>query len=444
MYDDPLDPVETEPWDAVERRHESLLVDQLAYLAERSAYYQRRFEEWDVDPASITTLEAFRALPFTVKDDQRRNQADPPPGQPLGTHQAVPTSALSRTISSSGTTGKPTYFGLTAADREAWNTVLMRCFHTAGVRPEDTVIFGAGQTMITGGTPYFEGLTKLGANVVPAGGDTTERLLAATVDLQGDVMFTTTSHLRYLVERTPELLGHGVDALPPTKLVGGAGPGIANPEIRAELYDAWDATLVREIMGLGDVLGCLWAECEAEDGMHFHGQGFCHVELVDPESGAVIPFEAGAEGELVYTPLGREATPLLRYRSGDYVRITGTDCACGRTSPKMQCVGRTDDMLVYKGMNVFPSAIRDVVSGVEGTLPYVRVVVPAPGKVLFESAIPVRVVLDPDSDREPDDVVAEVEAAVRATLNVRVAATPVALEDVEVSAYKSTLVVVEE
>lgn len=440
---EPYDPIETEPWGDVVARHESRLTDQLAYLAEHSDFYRRRFDEWGVDPAAVTTLDAFGEIPFTTKDDQRASQADPPPGQPLGAHQAVPTEALNRTISSSGTTGKPTYFGLTANDRDHWNACLLRCFHTAGIRPDDTVIFGAGQTMITGGTPYFEGLTELGANVVPAGGDTTERLLAATADLAGDVMFTTTSHLRYLTERVPELRGHGVDELPPTKLVGGGGPGIANPEIRAALYDAWDADLVREIMGLGDVIGCMWAECAAEDGMHFCAQGHAHVELIEPETGAVTPFEAGAEGELVYTPLGREATPLLRYRSGDVVRIVATSCACGRTSPKMQVVGRVDDMLIYKGMNVFPAAIRDVVSGVEGTLPYVRVVLPEAGRVRFESPIPIRVVLDPASDRDPADVADEVVEAVRARLNVRVDPTPVGREDVDVSAYKSTLVVEE-
>lgn len=440
---EPYDPIESDPWDEVVKRHETLIQEQLAYLGAHSDFYRRRFDEWGIDPDGIDSLEAFRELPFTVKDDQRRNQADPPPDQPLGAHQAAPTASLNRTISSSGTTGKPTYFGLTRSDREHWNAVLLRCFHTAGIRPEDTVIFGAGQTMITGGTPYFEGLTRLGANVVPAGGDTTERLLEAMVDLDGDVMFTTTSHLRYLTDRTPEVLGHGVDQLPPTKLVGGGGPGIANPEIRQELTRAWDAVLVREIMGLGDVIGCMWAECEAEDGMHYHGQGHAHVELIDPESGDVLPFEAGAEGELVYTPLGREATPLLRYKSGDLVRITGTSCPCGRTAPKMQVLGRADDMLIYKGMNVFPTAIRDVASSVDGTLPYIRVVLPEAGRVSFEEPIPVRVVMDPESDRDPDAVTAEVADAVRSRLNVRIAPDPVDKTAIELSAYKSDLVATE-
>lgn len=324
----------------------------------------------------------------------------------------MPTAALDRTISSSGTTGKPTYFGLTERDRKKWNEVLKRCFYAAGIRPEDTLIFGVGQTMVPGGTPYFEGLTKLGSNVVPAGGGTTDRLLAATTDLDGDVLFTTTPHLRYLSERSPELLDHGVDELPVTKLIGGGGPGIANPEIREELYEAWNATDVREIIGLGDVVACLWSECDVENGMHFHGQEHAHVELIDPKTEEVTPFEAGVEGELVYTPLQREATPLLRYRSGDIVRVTGTDCECGRTSPKIQCIGRAEDMLIYKGMNVFPSALRDIVSGINGVQPHVRVVVPDADQVHFEKPIPLEVAVDPDATRSDEDNAADIVSTV--------------------------------
>lgn len=441
---DPYDPVEAEPWDEVVARHESLIPEQLAYLAEHSDYYSRKFEEWELDPTTITTLSEFREIPFTTKDDQRRNQADPPSEQPLGSHQAVPTDALSRTISSSGTTGKPTYFGLTAADRKQWNTVIKRCFHAVGIRPEETVIFGVGQTMVPGGTPYFEAMTELGANVVPAGGGSTERLLSAITDLDAPVLFTTTSHLRYLTERTPEVLDHTPAELPSTKLIGGGGPGIATPKIRSTLYREWDASLVRELMGLGDVIGCMWAECDAEEGMHYCAQGHAHVELLDPETETVIPFETGTEGELVYTPLGREATPLLRYRSGDYVRVTGTSCSCGRTSPRMQCIGRVDEMLIYKGMNVFPSAIRDVVAEIDGALPYARVQIPSADTVHFESPLPVIIVVDPETDREPTEIANDAADAVRSQLKVRITPTPVSQSDIELSEYKTNLVEVAE
>ncbi|GAB7017348.1 phenylacetate--CoA ligase family protein [Halostagnicola bangensis] len=438
-----IDTIETKPWETIEQRHEERLKEQLRYLKKHSDYYRSKFDEWDIDPSSISSLGEFREIPFTTKDDERQNQTNTSPGQPLGTHQAVPTDDLNRTISSSGTTGKPTYFGLTESDRNHWNGVIKRCFYTAGIRPEETVIFGVGQTMVPGGVPYFEAMTELGANVVPAGGGSTERLLTTTADLDGDVLFTTTSHLRYLTENAPKLLEHGVDELPVTKLVGGGGPGIANPEIRESLYDRWSATLVREVMGLGDVIGCMWAECRQEDGMHYCAQGHAHVELVDPETDEVLPFDQGAEGELVYTPLGREATPLLRYRSGDYARITGTSCPCGRTSPKMQCIGRVDDMLIYKGMNVFPSAVRDVISDVPGTMAHIRVRLPEPNTVHFEEPIPVDIVIDPKTSREPSDIVDEAASKVRTRLKARIRPNPVSLEEIELSEYKSELVVVD-
>ncbi len=189
---------------------------------------------------------------------------------------------------------------------------------------------------------------------LPAGGESTERLLSVALDVEPDILWTTTSHIRYLSENAEDAVGVAPGDFGITKVIGGAAPGIANPEIHAEFYDIWNADLVREAMGLGDVLGSMWAECGEENGMHFHAQGFVHPELIDPETEAAKPFEAGAEGELVYTHLRREATPLLRFRSGDYVTVIDTECSCGRTAPKIRVVGRADDMLIYKGMNVFP------------------------------------------------------------------------------------------
>ena len=437
---DVYDPIETEPWEVVLEEHERILPKQIAYLREHSDFYQRRFDEWNLDPDSIDSLEALRDVPFTTKQDERDSQADPTPAQPLGEHQAAPKSALNRTISSSGTTGKPTYFGLTAQDRRDWNTVQQRVFYTLGVRPEDTVLFGAGQTMITGGTPYFESLTKLGANVVPAGGESTDRLLSVALDIYPDILWTTTSHIRYLSEQAESVTGVAPEDFAFSKVIGGGAPGIGNPEIRQEFYELWDADLVREGMGLGDVLGAMWGECPEEHGMHFHGQGYVHVELIDPETGEARPFEADTEGELVYTHLRREAVPLLRFRSGDYVRVTGTDCACGRTSPRIQVMGRADDMLIYKGMNVFPSAIRDVISDVPGVAPRLRVLLPEPNKVNFEQPIPVEIARAPDSDASEETLIENAITAVREQLKARIAPTVVSEADLPPGEYKTDLV----
>ncbi|GGM59858.1 phenylacetate-CoA ligase/benzoylacetate-CoA ligase [Halarchaeum rubridurum] len=437
---DVYDEIEVQPWDDVLAEHERLLPKQFDYLVEHSDYYRRRFDEWGVDPGDVTSFEDLRELPFMTKQDERDCQEVQTAAKPLGKHQTAPKSALNRTISSSGTTGKPTYFGLTAQDRRDWNEVQTRAFYTAGVRPEDTVLFGAGQTMVTGGTPYFESLTKLGANVVPAGGESTERLLSVGKDINADVLWTTTSHIRYLGENAEDVCGVAPEDLSMHKVIGGAGPGIANPEIRQEFYDTWDASLVREGMGLGDILGCMWAECEEEDGMHFHAQGHVHVELIDPETGEARPFEDGAEGELVYTHLRREATPLVRFRSGDYAKVTGTECACGRTAPKMQCIGRADDMLIYKGMNVFPSAVRDVVSEVEGAAPRIRVLTPDADKVHFEDPIEIEIAREAGTDRADDAIIEDVVSEVRGQLKVRVDPTIVDVEDLPPSEYKTDLI----
>jgi len=436
---DVYDPIETRPWAEVRAEHERILPEQIDYLRENSDFYRRRFREWGLDPDELTSLEALREVPFTTKQDERDSQTDTVPARPLGEHQAAPKSALNRTISSSGTTGKPTYFGLTAQDRRNWNTVQKRSFYTVGVRPADTVLFGAGQTMITGGTPYFETLTKLGANVVPAGGESTERLLSVALDVEPDILWTTTSHIRYLSENAEDAVGVAPADFGFEKVIGGAAPGIANPEIRAEFYDVWNANLVREAMGLGDVLGSMWAECEAENGMHFHAQGYVHPELIDPETGEAKPFEAGAEGELVYTHLRREATPLLRFRSGDYVEVVDTECTCGRTAPKIRVKGRADDMLIYKGMNVFPSAIRDVVSDVEGVAPRLRVILPEEGKVNFEDPIPVEIAREPGSERDEAELVDDVITEVRERLKARIAPVVVSVEELPAGEYKTRL-----
>ncbi len=437
---DVYDPIELRPWDEILAEHERILPKQLEYLREHSDFYQRKFEEWDVDWDDIDSLETLRDVPFTTKQDERDSQADPLPSQPLGEHQAAPKSALNRTISSSGTTGKPTYFGLTSQDRRDWNTVQKRVFYTLGVRPEDTVLFGATQTMITGGAPYFESLTKLGANVVPAGGESTDRLLSVAIDVYPDILWTTTSHIRYLSEQAEDVTGVAPEDFGFTKVIGGGAPGIGNPEIRQEFYDVWQVDLVREGMGLGDVLGAMWGECEDESGMHFHGQGYVHVELIDPNSGEVVPFEEGAQGELVYTHLRREAVPLIRFKSGDYVEVTGTDCPCGRTSPKIQVKGRADDMLIYKGMNVFPSAIRDVISDVEGVAPRLRILLPEPDQVNFEEPISAEIAREPGTDLSDEEIAERAVQAVREQLKARIDPRIVDVEDLPAGEYKTALV----
>ncbi|WP_435079968.1 phenylacetate--CoA ligase family protein [Halococcus sp. AFM35] len=432
--------LKVQSWDAILETHERLLQDQVMYLAEESNYYSRKFDEWEVDPDDIQTLDDLSLIPFTTKDDERRCQGETISNRPLGEHQAVDTADLNLTLSSSGTTGKPTYFGLTKQDRDGWETVVARAAKTMGVRADDTVVDAIGRPIVPGGLPYINGFAKLGANVVPAGGGSSEQLLTVLQDLSPDVLHSTPSHLEYLIERAPDILDHGLDELGIRLLIGGGEPGLGNPEIREKIRTQWGVNGVRDVMGLGDISGAVAAECQAEQGAHFVAHERVHPELIDPETGEQKSFEAGAEGELVYTPLLREATPLLRFRSGDYVRVLGMDCTCGLATPRLRVVGRADDMLIYKAKNVYPEAIREVVVEVEGVTPRMKIVLPHEGKTQFTSPLPVRVARDEPTSRNDDEIIKELTSTVRNRLSVRIDPTLVSSSEIEPSQYKTDLV----
>lgn len=435
--------LQTRPWSEVLSHHEELLREQVMYVAEESDFYRRRFREWDINPADIQTTDDFMEIPFTTKDDERQCQAEMGSEQPLGEHQAVSTDELNVTLSSSGTTGKPTYFGLTDRDWNAWTSMVARAAETMGVEPGDTVVDAIGRTIVPGGLPYIMGFTKLGANVVPAGGGSTEQLLEIITDLSPEILHSTPSHLEYLVDNAPEILDCGLDELGVEILIGGGEPGLGNPEIRKKIQSGWGAEGVRDVMGLGDVSGAIAAECPEEEGAHFIAHGYIYPELIDPETGERKPLDDSTEGELIYTPLGREATPLLRFRSGDHVRILGTECACGRKSPRLRVVGRSDDMLIYKAQNVYPEAIRDVVADVAGTTPQMKIILPEKDTVHFTSPIPIHVAFNEDVHRSSEDICDEITSAVRNRLSVGVDPTVVSPEDIEVSQYKTDFIEVE-
>ncbi|WP_148414069.1 phenylacetate--CoA ligase family protein [Haloferax sp. KTX1] len=432
--------IELRDWDEVRTLQEERLLDQVEYLATESEYYREQFDEWGIDPDDVQSMDDFADIPFTVKEDERRNQVDPSIDQPLGPHQAADRAELARVMSSSGTTGEPTFFGLTSDDYDAWIEMAARSVYAAGARPDDVFLHAIGRTMVPGGLPYVEALQEIGATVVPAGDGSTERILKTADKLNVDGLFSTASHFQYLIERAPEVTDRTVGELPVTKLIGGGEPGIANPDVRSQLHEAYDADRVSEVMGIGDIAAALSGECTVENGMHFVGQEYVYLELIDVETGEPIDLEPGAEGEVVYTPLGREATPLLRFRSGDYARIIDMGCECGRTSPRFQIIGRADDMLIYKAQNIYPAGIREVVGEIEGASPKMKVVLPHEGKVQFDEPIPIEVARSPDTERPEDELVDDIATSVREQLNVRVDPTVLPSEEIELSEYKTDLV----
>jgi phenylacetate-CoA ligase/benzoylacetate-CoA ligase len=435
--------LETAPWPEVIAWQAGRVADFLADLRVRSDFHKDRVDSAARPSGGPQSLEFLADLPFTTKDELRRSQDEQGPGEPFGRHQAVPLSAIVQVVSSSGTTGQPLYYALTAADIETWRQVIAAVFFTAGIRADDVVAHLVGLPGVAGGLPYADGFRTIGAALAWLGGFPTERILHSIRRLQTTAVLSTASFGTYLTDHCPQLIGAPASSLGVRKLLGGGEPGFGVPSIREKVKEGWGLTHVREVMGLADVLPAVWGECDDEDGMHFCGQRAVAIELIDPASAEQIPWEEGAEGEVVYTTFTREATPMLRYRSSDHVVVTGTGCACGRTSPKIRCVGRTDDMLIYKGMNVFPTAIRDVALSAVGDAvqPYLRIWKDRPEQVRFDEAIPVDIEASEALAAERYPAMAkQIEAELRGRLQVRAVVSVVAPGTLPRSAYKTPLI----
>ncbi len=404
---------------------------QLAYLLERSAFYR--------DKLGFTTREEaggladIAALPLTEKQELRATVTRE---NPIGAHLCADPSALVRIYSTSGTTGTPSYIPLTAEDVESWLTVSMRTYGASGIAAGERIVttFSAGPFVAGATLAAFE---RLGLSHIPVGTGNTERLLRAVELLEPETVALTPSYAAYAIEAAAErgldLAGSSVRRL----LVAGE-PGGGEPAFRARLERGWGAR-VTEAMGVGDIGVSLFGECEAQDGMHLHAQGFVHPELIDPGTGAALALEDGASGELVLTHLRHRAAPLLRFRTRDHVHVRAGRCACGRTSPRIRCVGRTDDMLIVRGVNVFPSAVREVVAGFAPDVSGHVLVQPRDAGPRQEPPLPVHVELAQGvtADRSLADAIRD---KLRSVLVVQTTVELVPWQTLERSEYKSRLV----
>lgn len=331
--------------------------EQLAYLFERSAFYRGKLSAAGfASAAAAGGLDEIAQLPLTEKDELRETRtAD----DPFGIHLCAAPSEIVRIYSTSGTTGAPSYIPLTAGDLDNWVTGSARSYAASGVTAGQRIVstYNAGPFAAGAALAAFD---RIGLCHVPVGSGNTERLVQAIEQLRPEAAVLTPSYAAHVVEwaaeRGLDLHGSSVRRV----LVAGE-PGGGEPAFRAALEAGWGAR-VTEAMGIGDIGVSLWGECEEQDGMHLGARGFVHAELIEPESGAPVELADGAAGELVLTHLRHRAAPLLRFRTRDHVVVRTGPCRCGRTSPRVRCIGRTDDMLVVRGVNVFPSAVREVVS----------------------------------------------------------------------------------
>jgi phenylacetate-coenzyme A ligase PaaK-like adenylate-forming protein len=437
--------IETLDWEKVEQWQVGQLGQQVESLRHRSAMYRQLLEDLPTD-INFRAFRDLQRLPFTMKEDVRRAQDLSTADLPFGANQAVPTSDVIQILSSSGTTGAPVYYAMTAKDSSAAADATANTFYTAGVRRTDIVAHLVALPMLAGGLPYADGFRRIGATLCWLGGFPTERILREMKRLRVTALLATTSFGQYLAEEWAAGSAAGEDRPVLSKVLCGGEPGLDQPEIRRKILNGLGINHLRETMGLGDIISGMWAECEFGEGMHFNAQRHVAVELIEPETGAVVPWSDGACGEIVYTALAREATPLVRYRSRDHVTVTAAGrCACGRTSPRIRCIGRTDDMLIYKGMNVFPTAIREIVMSAFGDVldPAMRVWKDYAGQIRFDTPITVdlEALASVDAATYPD-LASRVEELVRTRLQVRIQPTVLRPGSLPRSMYKNSLLAV--
>jgi phenylacetate-CoA ligase len=366
-------PFENRVWDrdetlpAAERQR---LQDQrLRETVRRAAavpFYREALARAGVDPDSFRGLEDLARLPITTKEDMRRNY-------PLGL-LAVPRSDLARIHGSSGTTGKPTFVAYTRRDLDLWADLCARFLVAGGLRPDHLVHVAFGYGLFTGGFSLHQGIERVGAGVVPAAGGNTPRQVMLLRDLRADVLVCTPSYALHISEVAR------AEGIPPRELglsFGHFGGEPWTEEMRAEIEREL-GIVASNNYGLSEVIGPgVAGECVERTGMHIQEDHFL-VECVDPVT--LAPRRDGEVGELVFTTLTKEAMPVLRYRTRDLAALERGPCACGRTGARMgRVVGRSDDMMIIRGVNVFPSQIEEALLRVEGTAPHYLIEIDRPG-----------------------------------------------------------------
>lgn len=333
-------------------RHDARLRAQLDYVMARSAFYQRKFAGLDVDAVRGTA--DLARLPFTEKSELRESQLAV---APFGHHVACAPQDVRRVYSTSGTTGRPTYIGLTRHDVEIWREAATRAFWTNGLRPGQRIPLVVSPFVVA--ASYADAFENIGT-CMPTGVNMTDRLIDAFRFGGASALLCTASYplhfARALAERGIDPASLGLELI-----LAGGEPGASIPEVRRQIEGLFGCRLM-ECSGNGDYCAMAWAECEHRQGMHFCAQDIIHPEIIDPDSGEALPIEAGVRGELVCTSLDRECMPLVRFRTRDHVVVTHTECDCGRTGFGIRIIGRTDDLLIVQGMNVYPAAVRDVVA----------------------------------------------------------------------------------
>ncbi|WP_025270268.1 phenylacetate--CoA ligase family protein [Hippea sp. KM1] len=360
IYDDELETLPKEVLEALQLKSLRNTVERVYNLV---PFYKKKFDEAGVKPDDVKTLDDLKRLPFTTKQDLRDNY-------PFGLF-TIPLEQVVRVHASSGTTGKPTVVGYSKRDIEVWSNLMARSFAAAGVEKGDIIQNAYGYGLFTGGLGAHYGGEKLGATVIPISGGNTKKQIMIMKDFGSTVLTATPSYTLYLAETIRDM-GIKRDELKIRVGILGAEPW--SEEMRNMIeeklnIDAIDIYGLSEIMGPGVAIECK----EAKHGLHIWEDAFI-PEIIDPETGEVLP--DGEEGELVITTILKEAMPLIRYRTRDITRIIKEPCICGRTHRRIERIkGRSDDMLIIRGVNIFPSQIEALLMETEGVEPHYQLIV---------------------------------------------------------------------
>jgi len=329
---------------------------------ENVPFYRKAFDEKGIRPEDIRTVDDIRHLPFTMKSDLRDNY-------PFGLF-AVPQSEIVRVHASSGTTGKPTVVGYTARDISNWAELMARTFTFAGATKDSVIQVAYGYGLFTGGLGAHYGAERIGAMTVPISGGNTKRQIMLMQDFGTTILACTPSYALYLAESMEEM---NIDRSSPKLKAGVFGAETWTEAMRGEIEERL-GILAIDIYGLSEIMGPgVASECEYQQGLHI-AEDFFLAEIIDPDTLEPLPY--GEKGELVITTIDKDGIPLIRYRTRDITALHPETCSCGRTLVRMEKVlGRSDDMLIIRGVNVFPSQIESVLVEIADVLPHYQIVV---------------------------------------------------------------------
>jgi len=394
--------------EALEALQLARLRTQLARVYVNVPIYRRKFDEAGFRPEQLESLAGLSRVPFTVKDDLRE-------AYPFGMF-AVPQRDIVRVHSSSGTTGQVSVVGYTRGDVERWSDLMARTLACAGATADDVVQVAYGYGLFTGGLGAHYGSERLGAMTIPVSGGNTARQVQILKDFGVTVLACTPSYA-LLIAETAASMGIDVRSLPLKIGVFGAEPW--SEGMRKQIEEVMGIRAI-DIYGLSEVMGPgVASECMQQNGLHVFEDQFI-IEIIDPQT--LQPMPDGEQGEVVFTTLTKEGIPVIRYRTRDISRIISGECACGRTFRRMERVtGRTDDMLIIRGVNVYPSQIEQVLMGVPGVAPHYQVVLDKRGSM---DTVEVQVEVSPDFEfdeiRELEALQRTVAGAIAATLAVHV------------------------